>query len=78
VFALGYQIDGIEGYLYPSHLSPPSGAVRLKRASKDPAGATSFAVFPETLQKSMLSQGYVYGLTTLGWAFPNTGQRPNY
>jgi serine protease len=78
VFAHGYRIDGTEGYLYPANLSPPSGTVRLRRASKQPSGTSDFAVFPESLEASMASQGYVYGLTTLGWAFPNTGKRPVY
>lgn len=73
-----YQLDGIEGYVYPANLTPPTGAVRLKRASKDSGNAISFAVFPETLQSAMQSQGYIYGTTTLGWAFPNNGNRPTY
>jgi len=78
MFAHSYQIDGIEGYLYPANLSPPTGSVRLKRASKSVAGSSEFAVFPEALEATMAAQGYVHGLTTLGWAFPNPGNRPNY
>src|SRR5690606_39809273 len=73
-----YKLDGIEGYVYPADKPPPTGAVRLKRASKDAGNAVSFAVFPEALQSAMQAQGYIYGMTTLGWAFPNNGSQPTY
>ncbi|HEX4862539.1 MAG TPA: S8 family serine peptidase, partial [Acidimicrobiales bacterium] len=73
---LGFELDGIEGYIYKS-CSPepgciPSGAVRLYRyynSTRD-----DYAIFPESELAQMQADGYVgpNGLNdTIGYVYPN-------
>jgi serine protease len=74
--AAGYELDGIEGYIYPQ-CSPepsciPAGAVRLYRRYNQQRD--DFAIFPESELAQMESQGYTStgGLNQiLGYAYPN-------
>ncbi len=72
-----YQLDGIEGYLYPMSAPKPQDAITLFSASKDPGVARDFAIFTESRAAVMFNLGYRYGTTALGYAYPNTnGVRP--
>jgi serine protease len=75
----GYELDGIEGYVYPSHLYRPDNSVELVRAyslSKD-----DYAVFPGTVavEQAMTAEGYTSNRTILGYVYLNDGcNRPSY
>jgi hypothetical protein len=70
-----YQLDGIEGYMYPASGPKPPGTVALLRASR--YANRDFAVFPETMMAEMQSQRFTYRVTALGYVYPNTtGIRP--
>lgn len=74
---LGYQVDGIEGFVYPKSLPRPLGAVKLMR--KYHAGLDDHANFPESAAASMGSNGWTYdtnGTDWLGYVYPNTGSMP--
>lgn len=74
---LGYQVDGIEGFVYPKTQPQPPGTVRLMR--KYHADKDDHAVFPETALSSMVSQGWQYNTNYndwLGYVYPNTGTMP--
>lgn len=73
---VGYELDGIEGYIYqrctPEPSCIPAGAVRLYRlynASRD-----DYAIFPESQLAAMQAAGYVSspGLNDwIGYVYPN-------
>jgi serine protease len=74
----GYQLDGIEGYIYPKTVAQPSGTVRLMR--KYNPSRDDHAIFPETLSAFYSSSGYTQnsGSDWLGYVYPNsTGSVPN-
>lgn len=74
---LGYQVDGIEGFVYPKTQAQPLGTVRLMR--KYNADQDDHAIFPETAYSSMYSQGWMYDTNYndwLGYVYPNTGPMP--
>jgi len=71
--AAGYEMDGLEGYIYkicsPEPSCIPTGAVKVYRAwnsTKD-----DHAVFPASRYASMLTSGYNIDITMLGYAYPN-------
>ena len=74
---LDYEIDGIEGYIYPT-CSPepgcmPSGTVKLLRRFNDDTG--DWAIFPESELLTMLFNGFdeLEGLAgTLGYVYANS------
>jgi len=73
----GYQYDGIEGYVYPLPLTPQPGMELLLRGYHP--GRDDYAIFPQSDQAAMLSQGYTAGLTSLGYVYRNaTTYRPVY
>ncbi|MBK6982795.1 MAG: S8 family serine peptidase [Betaproteobacteria bacterium] len=76
VSAAGYKIDGIEGYVYPYGYAQPANTEALIRAY-NPA-VDDHAIFPQSLQASMASQGYTVNVTTLGYVYRNNGIRPSY
>lgn len=76
VNAAGYKIDGIEGYVYPYGYAQPANTEALIRAY-NPA-VDDHAIFPQSLQASMASQGYTVNVTTLGYVYRNNGYRPTY
>jgi hypothetical protein len=72
----GYELDGIEGYIYqrctPEPACIPTGAVRLYRLYN--ATRDDFAIFPESQLAAMQSAGYASssGLNdVIGYAYPN-------
>ncbi len=68
----GYQVDGLEGYVYPKTLPQPAGTVKLMR--KFHPGRDDHAVFPLTALPAMQSQGYTVttnGNDWLGYVYPN-------
>lgn len=70
--AVGYRIDGIEGYIYPNTISQPPHTVRLYRKynpTKD-----DHAIFPESQLSDMIAAGYTddSGDSWIGWVYPNT------
>lgn len=71
--ALGYKVDGIEGYVYPKTLPQPAGATHLLRMynpQKD-----DHAIFPYSRYAAMWAAGYTsmsYGVNFLGWVFEIT------
>jgi serine protease len=69
--SLGYQLDGIEGYVYPKTLPQPAGTVRLMRRY-NPA-RDDHAIFPETELDAMIAQGYTdwSGSGWLAYVYPN-------
>lgn len=74
---LGYQVDGIEGFVYPKNQPQPLGTVRLMR--KYNADLDDHAIFPESAYSSMYSQGWMYDTNYndwLGYVYPNTGSMP--
>ena len=75
---LGYQVDGLQGYVYPKSLPQPTGTVRLMRSYN--AQRDDHAVYPDTKSSNMASQGYIYTTNSsdwLGYVYPNTtGQVP--
>ena len=76
--AVGYSLDGVEGYIYPKSLPRPSGTVRLLR--KYNATDDDHAIFPEVpyIVNDMTNRGYTQnsGSDWLGWVYPNNGTRP--
>jgi len=75
---VGYELDGIEGYIYARcapNLEPgciPPGAVRLYRRYNPQRD--DFAIFPESELTAMVSQGYTStgGINeVIGYAYPN-------
>ena len=76
--SLGYQVDGMQGYVYPKSLPQPTGTVRLMRSYN--AQRDDHAVYPDTKSSSMAGQGYIYTTNSsdwLGYVYPNTtGQVP--
>lgn len=77
VSSLNYRFDGIEGYLYPSSKVPLAGMEPLLRAYH--VTRDDYAIFPQNEQTTMASEGYTQGVTTLGYAYPNTtSRRPSY
>ena len=79
-YAIGYRVDGIEGYIYPSTAGQPAGTVRLLKRY-NPA-LDDHAVFPETTLGTMTAQGYttISGLDWLGYVYlnPASGAMPTY
>ena len=79
-YAIGYRVDGIEGYLYPSTAAQPAGTVRLLKRYNPTLD--DHAVFPETALSTMTAQGYttVSGLDWLGYVYlnPASGAMPTY
>jgi hypothetical protein len=70
--ALGYQLDGIEGYIYSRNEYPqPEGTVKLYR--KFNQSNYDVAIFPESMLSSMASKGYTSnsGYEWIGYAYPN-------
>jgi subtilisin family serine protease len=69
--ALGYQLDGIEGYIYSRNQSQPAGTVKLYR--KFNQSKYDVAIFPESKLSSMASKGYTSnsGNEWIGYAYPN-------
>lgn len=75
--SVGYQLDGIEGYLYPKTIPQPIGTQRLMR-KYNPA-RDDHAIFPENRLATMTAQGYTQnsGSDWLGYVYPNlTGNAP--
>lgn len=68
----GYQVDGIEGYIYPKTIPQPTGTVRLMR--KYNVSRDDHAIFPETMLAEMATEGYTEdsGSDWLGYVYPNT------
>ncbi|HEV8238859.1 MAG TPA: PKD domain-containing protein [Thermoanaerobaculia bacterium] len=74
---LGYNLDGIEGYLY-SRCTPepgciPADAVKLGRAYNSVRG--DWAIFPESELSTMQAAGYAFQpgiLDWIGYVYPNT------
>jgi serine protease len=73
---VGYELDGIEGYIYsrctPEPSCIPPGAVRLYRRYNPQRD--DFAIFPESELSSMVSLGYTSTgdlNEVLGYAYPN-------
>ncbi len=74
---LGYNLDGIEGYIYqsctPEPTCIPAGAVRLYRMYH--AGRDDWAIFPESELAAMQAAGYAsqQGFApSIGYVYPNT------
>jgi hypothetical protein len=76
--AVGYKVDGIEGYIYPKTMWPqPPGTQKLLRRY-NPA-RDDHAIFPESKQSAMANLGYtqVSLNDSLGFVYPNAnGQVP--
>jgi len=70
--AMGYQLDGIEGYIYPKNMTQPTGTERLMR--KYHPGRDDHAIFPEGKLATMTSLGFTQnsGSDWLGYVYPNT------
>jgi serine protease len=64
-----WNLDGIEGYIYPSNIAQPSGTIRIVRGHD----ATNFrwTVYPESQIATWQARGYTSGTTFLGYAYPN-------
>lgn len=73
--ALGYELDGIEGYIYerctPEPTCIPAGAVRLYRRYN--ATRDDNAIFPEGELADMVADGYTQasGNHWIGYVYPN-------
>ncbi len=74
--AAGYDLDGIEGYIYPACTPEPacipSGAVRLYRRYQPQRD--DYAIFPASELAQMASQGYTStggGSEVIGYVYPN-------
>ena len=81
--ALGYKLDGIEGYIVGSAYNPPRGTVALYRGYRGSSSVDDWAVFPSTELANMNSQGYVTNGSLqmtgiIGYVHLNTGTRPTY
>ena len=77
--ASGYRVDGIEGFVYPSNLSPQPGMVALSR--RQHLSYEDTVIYPATMDTSMHNLGYqavFHGTLSLGWVYPNPGYRPSY
>ncbi|MGK3961819.1 S8 family serine peptidase [Sorangium sp. So ce118] len=75
--AMGYKVDGLEGFIYPPNQPQPPGTVRLMR--KYNPSTDDHAVFPETATSAMFDEGYTtYSNSSdwLGYVYPNTGSIP--
>lgn len=75
--ALGYKLDGIEGYIYPKSMSSqPSGTERLMR--KYHPVRDDHAIFPESRLSEMTQLGYTQnsGSDWLGYVYPNINGVP--
>ena len=77
--SVGYELDGIEGYIYqrctPEPTCIPSGAVRLYRLYN--AARDDYAIFPESERAQKQAEGYVStpGLNDwIGYVYPNVDQ----
>ena len=75
----GYELDGIEGYVYqrctPEPACIPSGAVRLYRLYN--VARDDYAIFPESELAQKQAEGYVSspGLNDwIGYVYPNLDQ----
>jgi hypothetical protein len=66
-----YNLDGIEGYIFPKNEPQPNGTVKLYR-KYNPA-RDDHAIFPESMLSYMASQGYTVnsGSEWIGYVFPN-------
>lgn len=77
-YAIGYRVDGIEGYIYPSTAAQPAGTVRLLKRYNPTLD--DYAVFPETTLGTMTAQGYttISGLDWMGYVYlnPASGAMP--
>lgn len=68
--AVGYKIDGVEGYVYDAAYAQRAGTEPLLRAY-NPA-RDDHAVFPLREQGNMAAQGYTLDVINLGYAYPVT------
>lgn len=68
--ASGYQIDGIEGYVFDGAYPQPVGTERLVRAYN--VATDDHAVFPLREQCNMAAVGYTFDVTFLGYVYPVT------
>lgn len=82
--ALGYKLDGTEGFIYSAAATPPSGTVALYRGYLGTQTADDWAIFPSTELANMNALGYVTNATfspmfgIIGYAYSNSGPRPTY
>jgi serine protease len=69
--AAGYQLDGIEGYIFSKNEVQPEGTVRLYR--KYNYARDDHAIFPETQLSEMASKGYTQNSLDewIGYVFLN-------
>lgn len=71
--SVGYEMDGMEGYIYapcsPEPTCIPTGATKLWRAYH--SSRDDHAVFPQSRYTAMLNAGYSNYITLLGYAYPN-------
>ena len=74
--AVGYDLDGIEGYIFPTCTPEPAcippGAVRLYRRYHPQRD--DYAIFPESELAQMISQGYTStggANDVIGYVYPN-------
>jgi hypothetical protein len=69
--ALGYKLDGIEGYIYPRTIAQPPGTVKLIR-KYNPA-ADDYALFSEPYLSLFYGMGYTEdeGTEWIGYVYPN-------
>ncbi len=74
--SIGYELDGIEGYIYerctPEPSCMPPGTVRLYRLYHP--GRDDFAIFPETELAQWQAEGYISQPTLnswIGYVYPN-------
>lgn len=76
--ALGYKLDGIEGYIYPLSEPQPAGTVQLYRR-KHPT-YLDHAVFTDAELSAMTAAGYtqISNGEIIGYVYRNTGPRPSY
>ena len=72
--SVGYQIDGVEGYVYDPAYTQPSGTVGLLRAYN--STIDDHAVFPSTEQTNMAALGYTLDVTLLGYVYLVTTSPP--
>lgn len=74
--SLGYRLDGLEGYVYPSTQTQPAGTQRL--LMRYHPGRDDHAIFPESLLAQYQAEGYsqVSGIDWLGYVYVNTGPVP--
>ena len=68
----GYQLDGVEGYIFPDNETQQLGTVRLYR--KYNPNHDDHAIFPESKLSLMTSRGYTqdsHGRSWIGYVYPN-------